>query len=71
MKAMEEVVEFLGEFSGDKVTGVGKGTDLLVMISLIPCPVILLLNGSTRFSEQMTGYRVTRASCEDSPKASP
>ncbi|KAK9018177.1 hypothetical protein V6N11_001156 [Hibiscus sabdariffa] len=115
MKAMEEVVEFLGEFCGDKVAGVGKGTDLVgslqksfnpemklpstsafagcfvsmkfsenahkkalkkketlapevmektitviavpVMISLIPCPVILLLNGSTRFSEQMTRYR--------------
>ncbi|KAK8635870.1 hypothetical protein V6N13_004583 [Hibiscus sabdariffa] len=29
MKAMEEVVEFLGEFCGDKVAGVGKGTDLV------------------------------------------
>ncbi|KAK9002259.1 hypothetical protein V6N11_024944 [Hibiscus sabdariffa] len=72
MKAVEEIVEFLGEFCGDKVAGVGKGTDLNahkqafkkketlapevmektitvmaapVMISLIPCPVILLLNG--------------------------
>ncbi|KAL4382972.1 hypothetical protein GQ457_15G029620 [Hibiscus cannabinus] len=52
MKAMEEIVEFLGEFCGDKVAWLSKTCN--DFFDSLSCDSLAYWDGRTRFSEQMT-----------------